>query len=300
MPLRALFARLPATIRGMLLMLISTLCMAGMNGVIRYLTAELHPFEIAFFRNFFSVLLFVPLVMRRGFAPLRTTKIHLHVVRGVLNITSMLSFFFALKIEQLAKVTALNFTTPLFASLLAIVMLREKARIGRWLGLGVGLSGALLILRPGAEPLSLGSILVLISSFIWCIALVDIKVMTRTESSTTIALYAALFMVPLSLAAALLYWTWPTWEQLAWLAVVGGLATIGQLCLGEAFTQADVTTVLPVDFTKLIWAALIGIFAFAEFPDLWTMVGGAVIAGSVIYVAYLERADRRPTVPAKA
>jgi len=298
MPLPAAFNRLPATVRGMLLMLVSTLCMAGMNGVIRHLTAEVHPFEIAFFRNFVSVLLFVPLIMRRGFAPLHTTKIHLHVIRGVLNITSMLSFFYALKIEQLAKVTALNFTTPLFASMLAILMLREKARLGRWLGLAVGLSGALLILRPGMEPLSLGSILVLFSSFIWCIALVDIKVMTRTETSTTIALYAALMMAPMSLAAAVPYWSWPTWEQLFWLSVVGGLATIGQLTLGEAFTQADVTAVLPVDFTKLICAAAIGIFFFAEYPDLLTMVGGAVIAGSVIYVAFQERASRLPTVPA--
>lgn len=292
MPFGTFYASLTPTLRGMLFMGCSTMAVASMNGVIRFLTHEVHPFEIAFFRNFIGVLLFAPMFVRHGFAPLRTTKLPWHALRAFLNVISMLAFFVGLKVEVLAKVTALSFTSPLFASMLAIIVLRERARLRRWVGLFVGLSGALIILRPGVEPISLGASLVLTSSFIWAITLMVIKVLSRTDSALTIAFYAALLMVPMSFVPALFVWSWPTPEQYAWLALVAVFATIGQVCLAQAFREADVSAVLPVDFTKLIWAVGIGIVFFAEIPTVWTLSGGAVIAGSVLYVAYRERIER--------
>ncbi|HET6518868.1 MAG TPA: DMT family transporter, partial [Geminicoccaceae bacterium] len=124
--------------RGVLCMLLGALCSSAMNGVIRYLSADggLHPFEIAFFRNLFGLIALAPLFMRYGLlAPLRTKRIDLHAVRGVLNVFAMLTFFLGVSLTPLATVAALSFTSPLFATLGAILLLKEAMGIRRWTGL---------------------------------------------------------------------------------------------------------------------------------------------------------------------
>ena len=117
------------------------------------------------------------------------------------------------------------------------------------------------------------------------------QILTRTESALTIALYAALMQVPFAFVASLFYWVWPSWTQLGLLALVGGLGGFAQLCLTQSFRDADTTLVLPVDFTKLIWAGLAGFLLFAEIPDLWTVVGAAVVFGAVFNMAWRERGE---------
>jgi len=291
--------RIPPVWRAVVLMLCSTLCIATMNATIRHLSAVMHPFEIAFFRNLFGLLLISSLLLHAGLAPLRTTKIGLHAVRAGLNLAAMLAFVMGLSLETLAKVTALSFTAPLFATLIAIVILRERARLGRWIGLFAGFLGALVILRPGLDAVSTGGLLILASSAIWAFALIDIKVLTRTDSSLTITLYAAIFQVPLSLVPAAFFFRWPVGEEWGWLALVALSGTLAQLALTQAFREADTSVVMPVDFTKLVWASFIGYFAFAEVPGLWTLLGGIVVFASVIYIALGERRTRVTVVPAQ-
>ena len=116
-----------------------------------------------------------------------------------------------------------------------------------------------------------------------------IKVLTRTESALTIALYAALMQVPVALVASLFVWVWPSWWELGLLAIIGGLGGIAQLCLSQAFRDADTTLVLPVDFTKLIWAGLAGFLLFGEIPDFWTVVGAVIVFGAVFYMGLQDR-----------
>ena len=276
----------------MLLMLISTISIVGMNVTIRQVAADIHIFEIALFRNVFAALIFLPVLFRTEANPFRTRKFGLLTFRATLNTVAMLTFFYALTLIPLTDVTALTFTTPLFASLLAVVFLHEPMSGRRWVGLVIGLLGALIILRPGVQAIGLGSVLVLVSSATWACALMCIKVLTRTESAVTIALYAALMQVPFAFVASLFFWIWPSWEELGLLAIIGGLGGFAQLCLSQAFRDADTTLVLPVDFTKLIWAGLAGFLLFGEIPDIWTVAGAVVVFGAVFYMALQER--RKP------
>ena len=270
-------------------MLAATVSIVGMNVSVREVAADIHVFEIAFFRNLFGVLIFLPLLFRTEANPFRTRKFGLLTLRAILNTVAMLAFFYALTLIPLTDVTALSFTTPLFASMLAIVILREPMSGRRWIGLGVGLLGALVILRPGFQVIGLGSLMVLLSSGVWACALMCIKVLARTESALTIALYAALMQVPVAFVASLFVWVWPSWWQLGLLAIIGGLGGFAQLCLSQAFRDADTTLVLPVDFTKLIWAGLAGFLLFGEIPDIWTVLGAAVVFGAVFYMAGQDR-----------
>ena len=266
-------------------MFVATISVVGMNVSIRAVADTIHIFEIAFFRNAFAVLIFVPVLFRTEANPFRTRKFGLLGLRAVLNIVAMFAFFYALTLIPLTEVTALSFTTPLFATLLAIILLRESMSGRRWVGIVVGLLGALIILRPGFQTVGLGSIMVLLSSGVWACALMCIKVLTRTESALTIALYAALMQVPVAFAASLFVWVWPSGWELALLAIIGGLGGFAQICLSQAFRDADTTLVLPVDFTKLIWAGLAGFLLFGEVPDIWTVIGAIVVFGAVFYMA---------------
>lgn len=290
---RPVAARAPSALRGILYMLIATAAFMTMQGGIRHMTAELHPFVVAFYRTSLSLVVLAPWIFRQGPGAWRSARPSVHIFRGAINTVSMLSTFVALSITPLAQVTALSFTAPLFATLGAILFLGEKVRLRRWLALVAGFLGALVILRPGFTHVGLGPLLAVFASALWAIALLIIKVQSRTDSSITIALYMGIVMSPLALVCALPYWEWPTGEQFLWLSGIAVLGTAGQVALGQSFREADTTVVLPFDFFKLIWASMIGFFAFGEIPDGWTWIGGVVIFTSTLYIAWREAKTKR-------
>lgn len=286
-------------VRAIGLMVLSTLLFTVMHALVRDITDSIHPFEVAFFRNLFGLLVVVPFVLREGLAVLRTERLPLHGVRAVLNAAGMLLFFFGLSAAPLATVTALSFTAPIFLTVLAMLFLGESVRLRRWSAILLGFAGAVVVLRPTGASVGPGEIATLCSSVVWAGALLVIKILGRTERSVTIITYMSLLMMPITLVAALFHWTWPTAHELAVLVGIGILGSAGQLVMTQALKEAEASVVMPFDFFKLIWAALIGYLLFAEVPDLWTWVGGAMIFGSAVYIARRERRlGGSPTGPA--
>jgi drug/metabolite transporter (DMT)-like permease len=282
------FNVIPAPLRGVFFMLVSTVLFTGMQVTVRQVSEELHPFEIAFFRNFFGLLVVSPLLFRFGFGALQTPKLKLHALRGALQTAGMMLFFTALTLAPLAQTVALSFTAPLFTTILAIVVLRERAGWRRWAALIAGFVGAWIVIRPGLAVVNTGALLVILSSCVWAGSMIIIKILSRTESSLTITLYMGLFMAPLSLIPALFVWQWPGGQALMFLMLVGAFGGVGHLALAQAFKESDATAVLPYDFTRLIWASALGFLVFAEVPDLWTWIGGSVIFSSTVYIAFRE------------
>jgi drug/metabolite transporter (DMT)-like permease len=293
LPLLGAYRNLSPTAQGCVLMLLGTLMFAGMHAAIRHATQHLPPVEVAFFRNLFGLVVVVPLLVRYGPGLFRTQKLGLHVVRAVLNVVSMLAFFSGLAMTPLARATALSFTAPLFTALLGAVFLGEVFRWRRWTAIFAGFFGALVILRPGLESLDTGSALVIFSSLLWSMALVDIKVLGRTESTATITAYVTVLLIPMSLVPAVLVWQTPMLDMWAWLIFIGVIGTLGQLVVTEAVKLADMTVLMPFDFLKLVWAAFLGIIFFYEVPDLLTWVGAAIVFGSSFYIAWREAKLRK-------
>ncbi len=278
-------------------MFVSTIAFSLMHASVRHVSAELHPFEIAFFRNAFGLLVILPWFLRYGPGLLSTKRFGLHAVRAGLNVVAMLCFFYALAITPLSQVAALSFTAPIFATILAILILGEVVRARRWIAIVIGFAGTYVAIRPGFAEVGLGSILVLVQAVAWAAALITIKVLSRTESSITIATYMVILMIPLSLGPALLVWQDPTWQQLGWLALIGVLGTIGQLLMTQSLKEGDTTVVMPIDFFKLIWASALGFWLFAEIPDIYTWIGGTMIFASTSYIAYREAKLKRLPAP---
>lgn len=278
----------PPLAKAMGMMLVSSLSFICMHALVARVSQDLPSFEVAFFRNLFGLLWLMPALVRSRFAPLKTTKLHLHALRGITNSASMLMFFSALAFTPLAQATALAYTSPLFVTMAAALVLGETLRIRRITALAFGFAGMLIVLRPGLIEIGTGPLLVVGSAVLWAVAMLDIKILSRTDSSLTIAAYMVLFLTPITFIAALFVWQWPSPAQLGWLLLIAAFGTVGHLLFNEAFRHADATALMPLDFTKLIWASLIGFLAFGQVPDLWTWIGGALIFGSATYISYRE------------
>ncbi len=270
-------------------MVLAGAVLAAMHGMVRYLSTEMHPFEIAFFRNLFGFMFFVPWIVKVGLGALRTSRIATHGLRAVINATSMLLWFSALSMVPLADVTALSLTGPMFVTLGAIAFLGEKVWLRRWLALALGVGGALVIIRPGFQSVQFGMILAILAPAAAAGAKLLAKSLTRTDKPATVAAYVQLLMTPITLVPALFFWQTPGWPALGWLAVIGCLGGLGHYFFVKAYSIADISFAEPVMFTRLVWAALFGYLAFAEIPDYWTWIGAAMIVGATTYIAHRER-----------
>ena len=287
-------------VRGIMLMFVSTFFFAAMHVVIGHLTETLHPFEVAFFRNLFGLIFVIPWFIRFGLEPLRTNQLKLHIYRSLVNVVAMFSFFYALSITPIAEVTALGFAAPIFTTILAALFLGEVVRLRRWTAVVVGFIGTLIILRPGFNEIGLGQLLVLNSTIFWAVALLLIKTIGRHDSSVTIITYMSLLQLPLSLIPALFVWTWPSPDLWFWLLMIGLLGGSAQWLMTESLRVADTSVVMPIDFCKLPWTALLAYLVFAQVPDIFVWIGGTVIFGSALYIAYREQQVKKERVEVPA
>ena len=284
----------PAPVKGVLWMLVSAAALAGLTGVVRHMSAGLPPFEIAFFRSFFGLLILAPWLMRSGLGVLRTKRLGLYTMRCALGAATMLMWFTAISMVPLADAVALGFTSPLFVILGAALFLGEVVR-GRRLGATLcGFAGAFIILRPGGGVLDPGAVLVLLSAVTLAGANLSVKELSRTEPVQAIVTYMVIFMVPLTFIPALLVWQTPTPAQLAELIGLAAVATLGNYAMTRAVAVADASAVMPYDYARLPFVALIGFFVFGETSDAATWIGAGVIAVASLYLAHHEsKAEQR-------
>lgn len=276
-------------VTGALLMVFASACWAGMAGLIRYISLELHPFEVAFFRTFFAVVLMLPWLIRAGrraIPPRRDWPVF--GLRAAIHLVAMLSWFMALTLMPLAEAVALFFTAPFFATILAVIFLSEVVRLRRWVAVVVGFAGAMVVLRPGIEEITLGALLVLTCAVFSAGSRISVRFLTERSDANAIVAIHFILLTPLVLVPALFVWQWPSWDALLWLGALAGLGTAGHIALTRAYTIAEASHLAPFDFIQLLVAAALGYVLFAEVPDRWTWIGSALIAGSAIYIARRE------------
>ena len=279
---------LSITAKAILLGLAATGMFACMHALVRQLSGDLHPFEIAFFRSLFGLLAALPVVLRAGRHALRARKPGLVMARGIIGAVSILTWFYGLSTVPLAEATAISFTAAIFAAIGAVVYLGEPMRLRRTTAAVVGFIGVLIILRPGAGVATTGAILVLLSAVLWGINTVIVKNLARTDTSLSIVVWTSFTLSIVTFLPALWVWQTPSMAELGWLALIGGLGGVGSLFWTQALKLVEATLIIPVDFTRLVWAAVLGYFLFAEVPDAWTWTGSVLIVGSTCYIGLRE------------
>ena len=276
------------TVRVAMLVVSAAGSLSAMHAIVRFLSPSIHPFELAFFRSLFGFIVILPLLLRGGIDSVRTHQPRLQMLRGVVSIAAMMSWFYGLSMVPLAEATALSFTNVIFGSLAAIIFLREKMTMARGIAVFIGFVGVLVILRPGFVQMDIGVVCVLFAALCWGCSVVIVKQLGRSEAAVSIVAWVGIQLSILSLPFALSVWVWPTMEEWLWLSLLGTLATIGHLCMVQGLKLTDAMTIFPLDFTRLIWASLFGLFIFSEWPDVWTFVGAGIIVISGTFMLYRE------------
>ena len=285
---------------GALWLVASTACFSSMWMMIRYGGRELHVFEVSFFRFLFGLAFMAPLMWRRGGRAWRTRRLRDHGLNGVFQVVASNCTFLGVTLIQLAEVTALTFTAPLFATAGAALFLGEQVGLRRWTATAVGFLGALIILRPGLQAVSLPAVIVLVGSAFIAAGILASRSLARTERPETIVLYLTLLMAVFSAPAAAVVWTAPTAAALAWLAGAGLAGTLGLTCMACAYRVAEASAVMPFRYASILFAALYGYVLFGEVPDLWTWVGAAIIVAAALYTARREAQLARKARAARA
>ena len=280
--------------RGILWMLAASVSFAFMPVAIRETTAYMHSMEAAFFRNAVALLLMLPWMVRAGASTFRNAKFGIYTTRAITGTVSMLSWFYGISHLPMGTAQALAFTQPMFATVLAALLLREDVRIRRWSATLVGFLGVVIIVRPGSgNEMGLPEALVLISALCGALSAIQVKALARSQSTASMVAFLALYMTPVSLLVALPVFTVPPVEAWPWIAVLGGVGTIGQICITRAFHLAEASALVPIDYVRLPLAVLLGWWLYEETlaPSFW--IGSAVIGLSAVYITHREVQVRR-------
>lgn len=267
-------------LRGCLYMLAAMFFFALMNNLIRLVSEQgMESGQIVLLRNVVSVVIFLPWLMQKGSEVLSTQRLKAHFLRSALGIVSMEMWFYALAHMNLSEATALSFTTPIFVTIIAIFVLKEKSSLARLVAIGAGFAGVLVVMQPAAAGFDHLALLVLASAAIMATVSVLVKTLTLTEGSGVIVFYQALFMTPLSLPLALPVWRTPSLYEMGVILGVAVFSTLAHLLLTKAYRHAEMIVIMPIDFTRLIFTS---VFAYALFGEV---LSGATIAGAALIVA---------------
>ncbi|WP_397587792.1 DMT family transporter [Sandarakinorhabdus limnophila] len=267
--------------------ILSCFAFASMWVMIRFAARHLHSFEIVFFRNFIGLLFLVPMMLGTP-GLIRRDRMKVHLGRATSGFIATMGTFYAVANAPLATTLAINYTAPLFGTLGAVLVLGERIRARRIAALAVGFVGMLLVLRPGQLPLTAGIVAGIVSAVSTGYSIVAMRSLVGVDDARAVAAWTFILTTIPSLAVALFVWQTPPLVVWSLLAGIGAAAAIGQLTLTRAFSLAEASAVLPLDFVRFGLITAAGILLFGETYDALTLAGGALILSSTIYLAWRE------------
>ena len=270
-------------------MMLTTFLFILMDTLGKYLMQSYSTPQVMWARFFFHLLLAMAIMGPALLTGLRSGRLKLQLVRSVLLLVTTTMFFTGLRTVPLATATTIMFLTPLVVTVLSIPLLGEKVGPRRLASVLVGFAGALVVVRPGVGEVSLGMLLVVGASFSNSFYQIVTRQVRHYDGPNTTLFYTALAGTVVFSAVA--PWDWRPPQGMDWLLFVGMgvFGALSQLCLIRAFRLAPAGVVSPFSYIGLIWATLFGFVFFLDLPDVWTIVGAALIVGSGLYVFHRER-----------
>ena len=286
---------LAPNVLGALWMLGSALGFTVMTVLIKFLGDDYSAALQTFYRQTAGLLVLAPLIARDWRGAFRTTRPGILLFRSAAGTLAMILAFYTYQEMPLADANALSFTRSLWLVPLAFFVLGEKLgprRIGAAL---VGFAGVLIMLRPGVGGAALGlpALAALASAFLFALTITGMKVMVRDHSPFVLLVYSAVLGFVFALPGAFIQWRWPSPGDLGLLAAMGVIGTITQGCYIKGMQIGDAAAMAPIDYTRLVFAAVAGFILFSEVPGVWTLAGAAIVVVSTLYITWREQRDLR-------
>jgi len=288
-------------VKAVLLKLISTFLFALMSALVRYVSDVTPLGQVVFCRAFFAILPVVVIYAwrRELMTAVRTSRPLGHLVRGMISVAGMFFNFGALARLPIVDVTTITFASPLITVALSAWILKERVRIYRWSAVAFGFVGVIVMLWPhldisrytsaATSVAALGALLALASAVTNAASVVQTRRLTDTETTSSIVFYFSLFCAIGGLLTLPFGWIVPTWPQFFALAGLGILGGLSHILLTESYRLAPASLVAPLDYTALLWAFVIGYWAFGELPTATVYIGAPIVAGAGLYVIWRER-----------
>lgn len=263
--------------RAALATVLAALMFASMGVAVRYASYSLPSETLVFLRNLFGFFFLLPWLYHKGFKGLKTKRLPAHITRSVTGLTAMYCFFYAIAHLPLAEAVLLNFSSPIFTAIIAIIWLGEKMTKKLMLAIMIGFSGICLILKPGIGIFSYAALIGLISAVFAAMAMVSIRDLSKTEPTRRIVFYFSITATIISVFP--MFWLWQTPDLKTLLAMVfaGFSATLGQLLLTHGYSLAPAAKVSPYSYNTILFAAIYGWIFWAETPDVLTLFGAILI-----------------------
>ena len=274
------------------------LCFVAVTAIVKYMGADVPPAQAAFLRYVLGLVFLLPMLKDLREARLTGRQWKLFGLRGAVHSVGVMLWFYAMTRIPIADVTAMNYLSPIYVTLGAALFLGERLAFRRIAAVVVALIGAMIILRPGFREISSGHLAMLGTAVAFAASYLTAKIMADEVKPTVVVAMLSIF-VPIGLAPfAFANWVAPSLSDLGLLFVVASFATAGHYTMTLAFAAAPVTVTQPVTFLQLVWAVLLGAVVFGEAIDIWVVVGGLIILGSVTFITWREAVlKRRPITP---
>ena len=290
--MREVWQRLPGNLRGIIWLTLGVLILSGVNVLVKLLGGKFHSIEIAFFRYLVGFVLLCPIFVRMGWEKLRTDRLPLHLLRMGLAFVGQGLVFLSVIYLPLADATAFMFTKPIFTAVAAVLILHEAVTKKRWFLTAVGFGGVLIMLRPGSDGVDFIAVIAVAAAAIWGTANVLIRMLSSTEPTIRILFYYHVGGVLVFLGPAMWFWQSPTIIELLLLVGIGVGTTACMFCYFRAFAVGEANAVAPAEYTRLVYAAVLGYLLFAELPSVWVTCGAIVIIGSTYFIAQDESKNK--------
>ena len=278
-------------------MVVTGLLFVCVTGVVKHVGNSLPAAQAAFMRYVLGLLFLIPMIKPIRDAHLTPRVLKLFALRGLVHSVGVALWFYAMTKISIAEVTAMNYLSPVYVTIGAVIFLGERLATRRIAAVCFALIGALIILRPGFREISPGHIAMLFNAVMFAGSYLIAKILAD-EVNPIVVVSMLSIMVTIGLAPmAISVWVTPTWTQTGWMFLLACLATAGHYTMTLAFAAAPVTVTQPVTFLQLVWAVLLGALIFQEPIDHWVIAGGLVILGSVLFITWREYALKRTTTP---
>jgi drug/metabolite transporter (DMT)-like permease len=282
--------------RGILWMIVATILFAGASAASKWLVGEYPVGEVLFLRSLSSLIAGVAVILPvSGLSVFATSRPRDHILRGLSQSISQLSLLLAFSLMPLAGAVAINFSSPLFAALVSIVWLKERAGFARWAALLIGFVGVLIVTNPGANSLTLGALFALINAIMYGTVTIAVRGMTRTESANTLVIWQLTILAIFHSFLLFFGWRWPTPLDAAMLFGTGFTNAIGQWFWTKALHLAPAAAVTPFYYLMLVWSLAIGFLVWGDIPTPSLLVGSAIVVATGLFLFLREaRLQRRP------
>ena len=279
--------------RGIAIMAMGVAVFAVTDGLVKHAATEFEPLQVVWCRYAFHTLFLVPAIVSRwSRRRLMVARPDFHVSRGVLVFLSTVLGTFGISVLPLADLTAIGFSGPLVATLLSIPFLGERVGIRRWSAVIIGFIGVLIVVRPGTTAFNPAALFVVAGASLWGCGFVLTRKIGNADGAPTMLIWTSLVGLVLASLVVGPFWRWPSATEWGLLAAMAALNLLSQFMIIWAVAYAPASTIAPMTYLQLVWATIVGYFAFGNLPDRWAIVGALIIVCSGLYVWHRERVRR--------